>query len=70
MDYHSLLVNKFEITGSVSDKRIKRRCHVLTEEKLNDMVRSPRKSMTKLAQQADVCLHSKNCYKITDTLPK
>jgi hypothetical protein len=30
------LVNKFRITGSVSDKRIKRRCHVVTEEKLND----------------------------------
>jgi hypothetical protein len=30
------LVNKFKTTGSVLDKKIKRRHHVLIEEKLDD----------------------------------
>jgi hypothetical protein len=51
------LVNKFKAMGSVLDKKVKRRCHILTEEKLDIGARlehSPIKSLAKLAQQADV----------------
>jgi hypothetical protein len=42
------LVNKFKTTGSVLDKKIKRRRHVLTEEKLHNigarLERSPKEN--------------------------
>ncbi|KAJ4433388.1 hypothetical protein ANN_15647 [Periplaneta americana] len=52
------IVNKFKTTGSVLDKKRRRRRHVLTEEKLDDigaqLEQSPQKSLTQLAQQAGV----------------
>jgi hypothetical protein len=56
------LVNKFKTTGSLLDKKIKRRHHELTEGRLNDngarLERSPRKSLEKLVGQADVSVSS------------
>jgi hypothetical protein len=68
------LDNKFKTMGLVLDKKIKRRHHLLSEVKLDDiglrLVCSPRKSLAKLAQHADVSsLLSKNCYKITEASP-
>jgi hypothetical protein len=48
--------------GSVLDKKIKRRYHVLTKEKLDNigarLEHLPRKSLIKLAQQADISVSS------------
>jgi hypothetical protein len=48
--------------ASVLDEKIKRRCHVLTEEKLNDigarLEHSPRKSLARLVQQDDISVSS------------
>jgi hypothetical protein len=56
------VVNKFKTTVLVLDKKIKRRRHVLTEEELDDtgsrLKRSPRKSLAKLAEEADVSVTS------------
>jgi hypothetical protein len=47
--------------GSVLDSKIKRRCHTLTKEKSDSigarLEHSPRKSLTKEAQQPDVLVY-------------
>jgi hypothetical protein len=61
------LVNKFKTIGSVLDKKIKTRCHILTEETLDIGARLeylPRKSLAKLAQQADVSVSSVTATKL------
>jgi hypothetical protein len=56
------LVKKFKTTGSVMDKKIKGRHHILNEEKPDNtdarLEHSPRKSLAKLAQQADILVSS------------
>jgi hypothetical protein len=56
------LVNKFKTMGLVLDKKIDRKCHILTEDRLANidarLEHSTRKSLTKLAQQADVLVSS------------
>jgi hypothetical protein len=53
---------KFETTGLILNKKIKRRHHVFTKEKLDHigarLEHSPRKSLAKLAQQADISVSS------------
>lgn len=56
------LVNKFRTTGSVLNKKSRRRRTVLTEEKLDEigalLERTPTKSLSRLAVQANVSLSS------------
>jgi hypothetical protein len=48
--------------GSVLNKKIERRCHVLTEEEVDNIGArlecSPKKLLAKVAQQADVLVSS------------
>ncbi|PSN34968.1 hypothetical protein C0J52_24961 [Blattella germanica] len=52
------LAKKFNETGSVINKKIKRTRHVLTEEKLDDIAErlehSPKKSLKRLAQETGI----------------
>jgi hypothetical protein len=55
------LINKFKIMGLVLDRKINRKCHILTEGKLDIsavLEHSRRKSLAKLVQEADVLVSS------------
>jgi hypothetical protein len=55
------------------DKKIKRRCHTMTEEKLDDigarLENLPRKSLAKLNQQADISVSSARTTKLLKSCP-
>jgi hypothetical protein len=56
------LVSKLETVCSVLDKKVKRRCHVLTQEKLYNigarLEHFPRKSLAKMVWLAEVLVAS------------
>ena len=62
---------RFRETCSVKNRKSNRRCHVLTEETLDEMgerlEHTPQKSLKRLSQETDVCTKSNNITEITYT---
>ena len=62
---------RFNETGSVKNRKVNRRCHILTEETLDEigerLEHTPQKSLKRLSQETDVCTESNKITEITYT---
>ena len=65
---------RFKETGSLNNRKVNRRRHVLTEEILDEtgerLEHTPQKSLKRLSQETDVCTKSNKITEVTYTYYK